>query len=108
MHSDGDFSSRKILAMYGCNSVSIAGVINGSRFFVLKTRWIRMDDRDCGMGVSSLSELFRAVSAYWIEMVFVTWAVGPGFYISRLWRLLGIRLSHIMRIQTSHHTAALR
>jgi hypothetical protein len=22
----------------------------GSRFFVLKTRWIRMRERDCGMG----------------------------------------------------------
>src|SRR2546425_11637583 len=33
--------------MYGCNSVSILGVMNGSRFFVLKTRWTRTDDSDC-------------------------------------------------------------
>src|SRR6266436_2537127 len=44
--NDGDFNSRKILAKYGCSSVSIAGVMNGSRFLVLKTKWIRMDDKD--------------------------------------------------------------
>jgi len=46
MASEGDFSPRKIDAMYGCNCDSIAGVINGSRFFVLKIRWIRIEDRD--------------------------------------------------------------
>jgi hypothetical protein len=44
--SDGDFKARKILAMYGCNSGSIAGVMKGSRFLVLKTRWMRIEVRD--------------------------------------------------------------
>jgi hypothetical protein len=66
--SDGDFSSRKILAIYGCSFVSIAGVMKGSRFFVLKIIWIRMDDRDWGMGVSSLSDYF-APSALTLSVV---------------------------------------
>src|SRR5258706_423493 len=45
--------------MYGCNSGSTAGVMNGSRFFVLKTRWMSIDDKDWGMGVSLA---FRIIS----------------------------------------------
>src|SRR5437660_359796 len=46
--------------MYGCNSGSIAGVMNGSRFFVLKTRWIKMDDKDWAMRAF----YFQAISRF--------------------------------------------
>jgi hypothetical protein len=34
--SDGDLSDLKMVAKYGCNSFSIAALMKGSRFFVLK------------------------------------------------------------------------
>jgi hypothetical protein len=36
--------------------------MNGSRFFVLKTKWIRIDDRDWGTGVPSF-QIYFALSA---------------------------------------------
>src|SRR3979409_695093 len=71
--------------MYECNSDSIAGLINGSRFFVLKTKWMRMENRDCGIGDSSFW-LFRAFSACGLEITLRSWGDAPGFYITRPWR----------------------
>src|SRR5713101_6726805 len=61
----------KILAMYGCNFVSITGVMNGSRFFVPKIKWIRMADRDWGMGVSSLSNYFAPSALGFLSTLFL-------------------------------------
>jgi hypothetical protein len=80
--NDGDFSSRRILAIYGCNSGSISGVINGSRFFVLKIKWIKIDDSDCDMRVPP--HIISRFQRFDFSSRRLTWAVGPGFYISHL------------------------
>src|SRR5437588_1972552 len=104
MHNEGDFNSRNIVAMYGCNSLSIGDVMNGSRFFVLKTRWIRMEDSDWGM----------QGSPFLID--FAPSALSPfetHDFLGRWPRLLhcapsALLLVRIRLIQTSRHTAALR
>jgi hypothetical protein len=42
----------------------IAGVMKGSRFLVLKTRWITIEDKDWGMGVF-FRGFYCALSALW-------------------------------------------
>src|SRR6266536_5248237 len=76
---DGDFSSRKIVAMYGCNSFSIDAVINGSRFFVLKIIWIRMDDRDWDMEYPRLPDYFAPSALSYCEILFLPGPLAQAF-----------------------------
>src|SRR5689334_20726078 len=41
--------SLKIVARYACNWGSISGEMKASRFLVLKTKWTKRLDKDCGM-----------------------------------------------------------
>src|SRR6267143_1654775 len=61
--------------------------MNGSRFFVLKMRWIRIDDKDWGISYFSFGIISRFQRFNRGEDTF-SWGVAPGFNIVRRWRTI--------------------